>query len=64
MNTYVIQFHVGTPKESYVALQFECEAYADKPATRYRDFLEKHIDIEFDFTICSQKSYLKKEGLL
>jgi hypothetical protein len=64
MNTYVIQFHEGTPKDSRVVLQFECEALSDMPATRYRDFLEKSINIEFDFTICTQKVYLQQQGLL
>lgn len=64
MNQYVIQFHKGTPKDSYVVLQVDCEAYADLPATRYRDFLEKNIDVEYDFTICTQKVYLKEQGLL
>jgi hypothetical protein len=64
VNTYVIQFHKGEPKASEVVIQFECEASSDMPATRYRVFLEKNIDIDYDFTICSQKSYLEKEGLL
>ena len=64
MNEYVIQFHKGQPNDSYVVFQVDCEAFADKPATRYRDFLEKHLDIDYDFTICSQKVYLQKQGLL
>ena len=64
MNTYVIQFHSGTPSDSNVVFQVECEAFADKPATQYRDFLEKHVDIEHDFTICIQKIYLQKQGLI
>ena len=64
LNAYVIQFHKGKPNDSHVVFQVECESVADMEATRYRDFLEKSLDIDFDFTICSQKLYLQNQGLI
>ena len=64
LNTYVIQFHKGKPKDSHVVFQVECESKADMEATRYRDFLEKSLDIDYDFTICTQKIYLQNQGLI
>jgi hypothetical protein len=64
LNTYVIQFHKGAPSASQTVFQVECEAIADMQATRYRDFLEKSLDIDYDFTICTQKFYLKEQGLI
>lgn len=64
LNTYVIQFHKGEPKDSHVVFQVECESRADMEATRYRDFIEKSLDIDYDFTICTQKMYLQNQGLI
>lgn len=64
MYKYVIQFHKGTPSKSEVVFQVECEGINDLTVSRYRKFLEKSLDIDHDFTIFIQKSYLEAEGLL
>jgi hypothetical protein len=64
VNTYVIRFNKGKPNNSETIFQVECESKADMEATRYRDFLEKFLDIDYDFTVCIQKKYLENQGLI
>jgi hypothetical protein len=56
MNTYNIDFHVGTPKESEVVLRLTVKSKADMQACLYRNAVEESVKnhIPFDFTTCTR----------
>ena len=57
MLEYLVRFYEGTARDSQVFLEVSFRARNDLAADKYRKFIERGIENEGGYNICTRKGY-------